>query len=210
MGVSKAIGDFKPLPGVPLVLRSIIREETGTQFARPRETGILPGKLMLDEAFTPSAMRTELRKRYPIVHIASHFIFKPGNENDSFLLFGDGEHLTLSQIKRSVTLFNGVDLLTLSACDTATGSVGADGTEVEAFAVMAQRQGAKAVLAGLWPVSDSSTRLLMQNFYRIRSGAVRHSKAEALRRAQLSLLSGGTRYAHPFYWAPFILIGNWR
>jgi CHAT domain-containing protein len=210
MGVSKAIGDFKPLPGVPLELRSIIREEKKRQFARPQETGILPGKLMLDEAFTPSSMRTELRKRYPIVHIASHFIFKPGNENDSFLLFGDGEHLTLSQIKRSVTLFNGVDLLTLSACDTATGSVGADGTEVEAFAVMAQRQGAKAVLAGLWPVSDSSTRLLMQNFYRIRSGTVRHSKAEALRRAQLSLLSGNSRYAHPFYWAPFILIGNWR
>jgi CHAT domain-containing protein len=74
---------------------------------------------------------------------------------------------------------------------------------------MAQRQGAKAVLAGLWPVSDSSTRLLMQNFYRIRNGNVRHSKAEALRRAQLSLMNGG-QYAHPFYWAPFILIGNWR
>jgi CHAT domain-containing protein/uncharacterized protein HemY len=203
MGVSKAIRDFAPLPGVPLELRSIIRD------GQTRETGILPGKLMLDEAFTLSSMRMELRKRYPIVHIASHFIFKPGNENDSFLLLGNGEELTLSQIKRAVTLFNGVELLTLSACDTATGSVGADGTEVEAFAVMAQRQGAKAVLAGLWPVSDSSTRLLMQNFYRIRNGSVRHSKAEALRRAQLSLMEGG-KYAHPFYWAPFILIGNWR
>ena len=213
MGVSKAIGEFPPLPGVPLELRSIIRDEKGTRSSEP---GILPGKLMLDEAFTSSSMRTELRKRYPIVHIASHFIFKPGNESDSFLLLGNGEELTLSQIKRSVTLFNGVELLTLSACDTATGSVGADGTEVEAFAVMAQRQGAKAVLAGLWPVSDNSTRLLMQNFYRIRNGKVRHSKAEALRRAQLSLLLGSDagapskKYAHPFYWAPFILIGNWR
>jgi CHAT domain-containing protein len=225
LGVSKAIGNFPALPGVPTELRAVIREGVRHNMGR-QETGLLQGKVMLDEAFTLPAMRAELRKRYPLVHIASHFLFKPGNENDSFLLLGNGEHLTLAEVKRAVTLFDGVELLTLSACDTATGGAGADGKEVEGFAVMAQRQGAKAVLAGLWPVVDNSTRLLMQDFYRLRINGTHSSKAEALRQAQLSLLLGatGTRrnvrlqieknlpgdYAHPFFWAPFILIGNWR
>jgi CHAT domain-containing protein len=62
--------------------------------------------------------------------------------------------MTLAEIKNSSNLFGGVELLTLSACDTATGGGGADGKEVEAFAVLAQRQGAKAVVASLWPVAD--------------------------------------------------------
>jgi CHAT domain-containing protein len=69
-----------------------------------------------------------------------------------------------------------------------------------------QRQGAKGVLATLWPVADASTGMLTQALYRIRaSGAT--TKAEALRQAQLELLRGD--YAHPFFWAPFILMGNW-
>jgi CHAT domain-containing protein len=64
-----------------------------------------------------------------------------------------------------------VDLLTLSACDTATGGAGSDGREVEGFGVLAQRQGAGAVMASLWPVADRSTELLMRGFYRERGGA---------------------------------------
>ena len=119
--------------------------------------------------------------------------------------------------------------MTLSACDTATSGAGADGREVEGFAVLAQRQGAKAVVASLWPVADASTMMLMHDFYRLRGGQAGVTKAEALRQAQLSLLRGGaksdagdgerrglagmrlgaTPYSHPYFWAPFILVGNW-
>jgi CHAT domain-containing protein len=74
--------------------------------------------------------------------------------------------------------------------------------------MLAQRQGAKAVVASLWPVADDSTRLLMQEFYRLRN-ARRLAKVEALRQAQLGLLRKGD-YRHPYFWAPFVLIGNWR
>lgn len=248
LGVSKRIGRASALPAVPEELRGIIRGP-GVGSATG---GVMAGKVLLDEAFTEEAMKLELRQRYPVVHIASHFQFQPGNETDSFLLLGDGKRLSLAEIKTSVNLFGGVELLTLSACNTATGGAGADGKEVEGFGVLAQRQGAKAIVASLWPVADTSTRHLMEKFYRVRNAQIGTSKAEALRQAQLSLLIGeakasgaGARergitlgagrnrensetgekrrgvavigasknkgpYSHPYFWAPFIMIGNWR
>jgi CHAT domain len=81
-------------------------------------------------------------------------------------------------------------LLTLSACNSGVGDNTADGKEVEGFGVLTQRQGAKAVIASLWPVADSSTSRLMQDFYRIRESAAGITKLEALRQAQLGLLRG--------------------
>ena len=216
LGVSKAHAGFQPLPDAREELLNIIRDERA-----PARRGILPGRIMLDEAFSEPTMRAALRQRFPLVHIASHFRFDPTNEARSFLLLGDGKQLTLAQIKRAVNLFDGVELLTLSACNTATGGGGSTGKEVEGFGVLAQRQGAKAVLATLWRVADRSTKTLMQRFYRLRSADPRLPKAEALRQAQLSLLhapSGRSRTdgseealsRHPFFWAPFVLIGNWK
>jgi len=218
LGVTKAHEGFPPLTSVEDELSGIIREEGGTNTG-----GVLPGTIKLDTAFTAESMLTALRQRYPVVHIASHFSFQPGNETSSFLLLGDGSHLSLAQIKTLPNVFSGVELLTLSACDTAAGSTGGDGKEVEGFGVLAQRQGAKAVVATLWPVADESTKQLMQRFYRLREDR-RLSKIEALRQAQLSLLYGRESaddqsrstssarlpYAHPYFWAPFILIGNWQ
>jgi CHAT domain-containing protein len=200
--------------------------------------------LLLDEQFTEAAMRESLRQRYPLVHIASHFRFHPGNETDSFLLLGDGAQLTLARIKAESSLFAGVELLALSACNTAMSGEDAEGKEIEGFGVMAQRQGAKAVVATLWSVADASTRELMRRFYQLRQSQPQMTKAEALRQSQLALLRGEqyrareqavrrrdvrldkagaasieapafqpdpkAQYAHPFYWAPFILIGNWK
>ncbi|HEX8473213.1 MAG TPA: CHAT domain-containing protein [Pyrinomonadaceae bacterium] len=271
-GVSKKHPDFTALPAVPQELRGIVRDEnettpaadsnataahpttanptTANPTADANAKGILPGLIMLDEAFTEETMRAALRRRYPVVHIASHFNLPPGNESDSFLLLGDGSHLALDKIQVAQNLFSGVELLTLSACDTASGSApGADGKEVDSFGIIAQRQGAKAVIASLWPVADASTQLLMQSFYRLRQAQPAISKAEAMQQAQLALLHGqlkptGTTgnatveasaasrsklsavaanttarrftrdpdapFAHPYFWAPFILIGNWR
>ena len=136
--------------------------------------------------------------------------------------------------------FRDVDLLTLSACNTAASGPGADGKEVESFGTIAQERGAKAVIASLWPVNDRSTSQLMQSFYRMRAASPGETKAELLGRAQRELLTGAVSgsaagaparalvhtkpapgaavptftpdpaapFAHPYYWAPFVLIGN--
>ena len=240
LGVSKAHGARIPaLPGVVDEMRGIIKDG-------PNSTGVLPGTIKLDEQFTQDAMLSGLRKRPPVVHVASHFQFAPGNETNSALLLGDGTFLSLAQIKTLPNVFGGVELLTLSACNTATGGGESSGKEVEGFAVLAQRQGAKAVVATLWPVADRSTKVLMQDFYRLREAKSDTTKAEALRQAQLRLLHGESAteaaatkastldrqivhdqipdatskqrfmsdpkkpYSHPYHWAPFILIGNWK
>jgi len=202
LGVSKALPGFDALPAVVAELSAIVRDES-----KPGSHGVLPGRLELDEAFNQQSLRSGLREGFEVVHIASHFQFRPGNEQDSFLLLGDGSRLDLAQLKRMPSVFAGVDLLALSCCNTAMGDAGSSGTEVEGFGVLAQRQGAKAVLATLWPVADESTRQLMQAFYGTRAPGT--TKGEAMRSAQLALLRG-ERYAHPYFWAPFILIGNWK
>jgi CHAT domain-containing protein len=236
LGVSKAREGFPGLPGVAEELQGIF----GRGGASSKDA-VLPGVVLLDEKFTADTMLAALNDNYSLVHIASHFNFHPGNEVDSFLLLGDGSHLTLDRIKNLPQVFAGVELLTLSACNTAVGGAGADGKEVEGFGVLAQRQGAEAVMASLWPVADDSTEQLMREFYRIRQAKAGTSKAEALRQAQMELLCGSLKsnaqmpdsrgirqvingnqnvasyqfdsqrpFAHPYYWGPFILIGNWK
>jgi CHAT domain-containing protein len=240
-GVSKAHGSFPALPTVPDELRGVIRDST-----QPNPAGVLPGLIHLDEAFTDAALRAALHQSPPVVHIASHFQLHPTDDTASVLLLGDGSHLPLAQLKTWPQPFQGVELLTLSACNTAVGGTGAEGKEVEGLAVLAQRQGAKAVVATLWPVVDVSTKELMQTFYRLRESQPGLPKVEALRQAQLALLRGhgppeaskrpesragvmvadassepggalprfspdpGAPYAHPAFWAPFVLMGNWR
>ncbi len=188
VGVSKATEGFDPLPAVVDELHSIIRDDR----AENADGGVLRGRVLLDESFTEAALRAELRQSPSVVHVATHFQFRPGNETDSFLLLGDGRRLTVADLKQEFAFFVGVDLLTLSACNTATGGAGATGEEIESFAALAQQKGAISVIATLWPVADRSTRELMERFYRARSGSDAISKADALRNAQLSLLRGET------------------
>jgi CHAT domain-containing protein len=227
LGLTKAGPGYDALPYAGVELNGIAGQQ-----------GILGGKVMLDNAFTERSLRDGLDQSYPIVHIASHFQFTPGSMDDSFLLLGDGTHLTLAQIKTKLN-FNSVELLTLSACETAVGDdTSHHGVEVEGLGAIAQEAGAKAVLATLWPVADASTAALMRALYQAHK-VDRMDKADALRQAQLALLHGSARvdpssaanrglariaaspggasfksnpnvpYAHPFYWAPFILMGNW-
>ncbi|HEY0173824.1 MAG TPA: tetratricopeptide repeat protein [Pyrinomonadaceae bacterium] len=231
LGVSEQRENFVALPGVKRELEEVVRQPNET-------TGILEGTRMLDGQFTKSeTLRLWKDGAYSVVHIASHFSFNPLNPESSFLLLGDGR-LTFGDINGHQGLFNALDLLTLSACDTATSS---NGKEFESFAYLAQDLGARTVLASLWKVSDTGTPELMTRFYRLRAADPALPKGEAFRRAQLSLLRGGdessttgaaarTRgselaarsnlrpfdrdarrpFAHPYYWSSFVLIGNWR
>ncbi len=129
--------------------------------------------------------------------------------------------------------------MVLSACETALGETGQDGTEITGLSYYFLEKGAKAVMASLWQVHDESTRLLMEQFYSNLAKSTAQSpitKAQALRQAQLSLIRGDRIntpntdsrslivvesrpgaptstaktfwFSHPYYWAPFILIGN--
>ncbi|HRE88661.1 MAG TPA: CHAT domain-containing protein, partial [Myxococcota bacterium] len=198
LGVTRGHPPFSPLPAVGAELDAIIGA------AKDK----LPGVVALDSDFTKERLVTELGRRYPVVHLASHFAFAPGDKNNSFLLLGDGSKLTVSELERLPNLFAGVDLLTLSACNTATGDLPGDGQEVESFAVLAQRKGARAVFATLWPVADQSTGWLMSRFYRQR----KVPKVLALREAQLDMIRGKAdpKWRHPYHWAPFVVIGNTR
>ncbi|MBW1855048.1 MAG: tetratricopeptide repeat protein, partial [Deltaproteobacteria bacterium] len=183
-GLSQAVLNLEPLPHVPTELEGIIRRD------RSDPDGVMPGVIYLDEAFSQESLESVLTARYPVVHIASHFELKPGTHRNSRLVLGDGTTLTLEEIKYDDYDFGGVELLTLSACDTAVGGAGINGSEVESFGTLAQDQGAKGVLATLWPVSDQSTGILMQNFYRLHVERPGMTKAEALHHVQLQFIKG--------------------
>ncbi|MEO5881993.1 MAG: tetratricopeptide repeat protein [Caldimonas sp.] len=206
LGLTHAVPGFAALPAVREELEGI------------RRSG-MPGDVYLDEEFTADRLRDVLAGSRPVMHIASHFQFRPGTYANSFLVLGNGQRLTLQEIRDRRMRFSSVELLTLSACDTAMGG-GLDetGAEVEGFGALAQQQGARAVLATLWPVADGSTSRFMQVVYGGRQANRQLSTAEALRQAQLSFLrttakSPGKpdpRLAHPFYWAGYVLMGNFR
>jgi CHAT domain-containing protein len=186
------------------------KAELETIFGVSPKRGIIGGDLLPNEQFTKVSLFKALKLNRPLVHIASHFQFEAGDASSSFLLLGDGSKLTLEDIKNAPDdLFNGVELLTLSACETGVQKEReSDGREIDSFAELAQRKGAKAVLASLWKVDDASTSQLMTQFYGIRESK-KLTKVEALQKAQLTLLNSKD-FSHPYYWAPFILIGNWR
>jgi CHAT domain-containing protein/Tfp pilus assembly protein PilF len=191
-------------------------------------TQLLPSSpALLDEQFS-LAGTAPLINDHTIVHFATHAAFLVDNPLESFILFGNGDRLTLQMLKGWRGRFSNVDLVVLSACETGVGSVrDADGQEILGFGYAMQTAGAKAVIASLWPVSDGGTQVLMTRFYEYLSQGL--SKTEALQQAQISLITGDgitlteverfinerqsaeevyRRLAHPYYWAPFILIGN--
>jgi CHAT domain-containing protein len=201
MGVSRVVDGYTPLPAVRDEVTGIVQQPAA-------DGGIYPGTIYLNEAFTETALIDALHQ-HEVVHVASHFVFDAGNEQESHLLLGDGNTVTLERLRDRSFDFSLLDLITLSACETAIGGGREDGREIEGFAALVQTRGARAVIATLWAVADASTALLMHEFYRLRRDAGL-SKAEALRAAQLALLQGdaGREATHPFHWAPCILLGN--
>ncbi len=191
-GLSKSVQGYSALPGVASELEAIEKMYGGTR--------------LQDEAFITQNLRKELTDTpYSIVHVATHARFE-SNVRKSFLLTYDG-NLNLDQLEEIVGLSQyrdqPVELLTLSACQTALG----DDRAALGLAGVAVKSGARSALATLWNVSDKATSLLVTEFYRQLTD-LSLSKAEALRRAQLKLVND-TRFQHPAFWSPFLLIGNW-
>jgi CHAT domain-containing protein/tetratricopeptide (TPR) repeat protein len=235
---------FDALAAVPEELCSVVNDPQKKDFCAQLakdKTGVISGVSLFDEQFTLQNFQRYLG-RTPIVHIASHFSLNAGNETDSFLLLGGGDERKFTLSNLGSANLNSVELLTLSACNTAMSAGSkSNGLEIESFGALAQNKGAKSVLATLWAVADSSTRDLMIEFYRQIENDAKTGKAEALRKAQIALLNGkysseegktkrsdledlsdsgakqppfkkdaNAPFAHPYYWSPFILFGNWQ
>jgi CHAT domain-containing protein len=167
---------------------------------------ILAGDSLLDARFTTGAFSSAAQSgAYRVVHVASHGVFG-GDAASSFLLAYD-DLLTLDGLQALLQSDpfrrHPLELLSLSACETAEGNERAP----LGLAGAALKARARSVLGTLWPVDDEAAVTLMENFY---TGWTQGhaSKAQALRQAQLKLLHN-PQQAHPFYWAPFSLIGNW-
>ncbi len=165
---------------------------------------VMEGIQLLDQRFTLRDLQLQIQSgSLSVIHLATHGRFSSVAEQ-TFLLTADGA-LTIPDLQELLEgIPAGVDLLTLSACQTAAG----DNRATLGLAGIAVRAGARSTLASLWSVSDVSTTQLMAGFYRNLSQSPVISKAEALRQAQLDLLQNDS-YAHPFFWSPFILLGNW-
>ena len=141
------------------------------------------------------------------VHLATHAITNPQDVNSSYLVVandGKSDRLTLGEIYG--LNFDGVSLVTLSACGTATGQDNPTWS-VASLAQAFHLAGAGTLVASLWDVDDGSTRDLMLGFYRnLKQGK---SKAEAMRLAQIQLIKS-SKYSDPYYWSGFTVIGDWR
>ncbi|OKH22145.1 hypothetical protein NIES593_13150 [Hydrococcus rivularis NIES-593] len=171
---------------------------------------------LLNEKFTATAFQNLLAEDFPIVHLATHGLFS-SNPEKTFIIAGDRNAIGIERL-RDLLSDRGArtpELLVLSACETATG----DERAVLGLAGVAVRSGARSTLATLWPVGDASTAQLMGQFYQgLKEPGTK--KLTALRNAQLSLIESlkvnppfeelKQQPPHPYYWAPYVLVGNWQ
>jgi CHAT domain-containing protein len=238
MGLSKSYGGLPALPGVLAELDAVVHDPANPESHGPMDGILLPNERFtwtaLKEQLGPGSGFPVVHIASHFVLDAGSgtepYLMLGGNDA------GDpqGFPLTLSQLENSAISFHGTRLLTLSACSTAKGDTANDGLEMDSLGMVAQQKDAEAVLATLWDVNDSSTSRIMSDFYArwVKEPAL--GKAEALRQAQLAFLHaasaaphagtgrgveivgepatnpGASSYSHPYYWAPFILIGNYQ
>lgn len=170
---------------------------------------IVSSEVLLDDEFTKDRFQALLSaSNYNIVHLATHGEFS-SDLKETFILIGD-DLIDINELNSFLQQQNPdgsgkIELLVLSACQTAEG----DDRAVLGLAGVAVRGGAGSTLGTLWNAYDRATAELMEEFYsKLTAEGTEVSKAQALRDAQLALLKK-EEYQHPYYWAPFVLVGNW-
>lgn len=191
-GLTESVQGFPALPHVSSELQAVEQ--------------LYGGQPLLNNKFITANVEKESKEQpLSIVHIASHGYFA-GEVEKSFLLTFD-DKLTMDRLTQVVEPFRfrerPLELLTLSACETAAG----DDRAALGLAGVAIKAGARSALATLWTVNDEASSVLVAEFYQqLHDASV--SRAVALQRAQKKLLAD-PRYQHPMYWSAFLLLNNW-
>jgi CHAT domain-containing protein len=192
-GLTESRPGFSALPNVKREIEEIRSE--------------IPSSILLNKEFTSSALQNQINSLpFRVVHLATHGQFSSKAE-ETFIVAWD-DRIYVKQLNnlvrtRDTTRSEAIELLVLSACETATG----DNRAALGIAGVAVRAGARSTIASVWNLNDESASELMSKFYQ-ELGNKALTKAEALRRAQLALLQN-PKYQRPRYWAPYILLGNW-
>ncbi len=196
-GLSEAVQEFSSLPCAEHELKTLYQLFDSVDYP------------LLNHEFTTPNVQMELKqKAYSIVHIASHGQFS-GNLRDTFILTYD-DKLSMDSLEllmsQATIQKRPVELLTLSACETAVG----DDRAALGLAGVALKAGVASALASLWKVDDVATQAIVVEFYRQLKNR-RLSKAVALQNAQKIMLTDRKyrAYQHPYFWSAFLLIGNW-
>jgi len=193
-GLTEARNGFSALKGVSVELDQIKSE--------------LPSTILLNQNFTSKALQTKTEEStFPIIHLATHGEFS-SQIDKTFILAWDkrvsvDELNNIIQARGSSTSSSLIELLVLSACETATG----DKRAALGLAGVAVQSGARSTIASLWSVQDQPTAALMNQFYKNLANS-HMTKAEALRQAQITLLKQSA-FQRPISWAPYVLIGSW-
>jgi CHAT domain-containing protein len=224
MGASE-FTELNPLPAVPIELNNILRESW-------------QGESFLNQEFTvENFKRLNQAERFGIIHLATHGEFKSGDLTQSYIQFYN-QKLNMFDLKNIANELGWsqvenppIELLVLSACQTAVGSPEAE----LGFAGLAVQAGVKSALASLWYVSDAGTLGLMSDFYqelsknpiksqalqaaqiamikgnvRIENGQLRLSNGEMLPLSEALAKEGNINLSHPYFWSAFMMIGNWN
>ncbi|BAT54527.1 hypothetical protein NOS3756_34980 [Nostoc sp. NIES-3756] len=192
-GLTEARHGFNSLPNVDDELKAVESE--------------VPSQVLLNQTFTSSALQKQIDSiPFSIVHLATHGQFS-SNVEETFVLAWD-KPVKVNELKellrsRNQTTSEPIELLVLSACETAEG----DKRAALGLAGIAIQAGARSTLASLWSLDDESGARLVSQFYK-ELATKQVTKAEALRQAQLSLLKDPD-YRHPIHWASYVLLGNW-
>lgn len=218
--------------GLGLALESAVADVAGTQ-ASPASTlrlARLPGTRAEAEAIAASA-RTGGAKadvwmdlgaseekihaanvsNYRIVHIATHGLLNVERPQFTGVVLSLVGNTSADGFLRTDEIFNlkmAPSLVMLSACETGLGKE-KRGEGVMGLTRAFMYAGAPTVGVSLWSVADKSTAELMTDFYKRFLAAGSPSRSGALRDAQLAMISG-KKYSAPFYWAPFVLVGEWK
>jgi CHAT domain-containing protein len=215
---SSQVFDLRALPGRLQVLGAGISERLVVENRRfdalntteelDKIENVVSSKILLNSQFTQPNLQQAIKSgNFSVVHLATHGNFSSDSENTFILVYGELLRANnLNNLFRSANkqTASPLDLLVLSACKTAEG----DNRATLGMAGLAVRSGARSTLATLWQVSDESTVKLMEQFYsELTKPGV--SKAQALHHAQQALLVE-LKYQNPYYWAPYVLVGNWR
>lgn len=177
-----------------------IEQEIGS-VASPKSSTTL-----LNDRFTVAALKSDIATGdYAKVHIASHGYFGK-NARESFVMAYD-QNLSLLDFESSLGADQlrqePIDLLTLSACETAEG----DDRMLLGFSGLAVKSNVLSAVGSLWSINDQGAMEFMRLFYQGLDKSL--NKAEAMRQAQVAMIKS-KRFRHPFFWAPFILIGSWQ
>jgi CHAT domain-containing protein len=193
-GISEERQGFKPLDGVKQELDFI--------------SNLIPSQTLLNAEFNQTQTANKLLSdNSSIVHLATHGEFSSSPEKTFILTWDSRLDLDkLNNLLQNRNLQSGkvIDLLVLSACETANG----DSRATLGLAGVAIKARTKSTIASLWKVNDQATQLLMANFYQ-NLVTKKLGKAESLKLAQQSLLRN-PQYRSPYYWAGFVLVGNWQ